>query len=290
MSGKVKRILLWLVGILIILVSVCCMAYPFVSNYFNSIQTESAVLQYIGSTEDNSPQKNQKLLAEAIEYNKSLLNNVIDKDPFAEYKDSGDTYSKMLKTDGSDVMAAIEIPSIDLRLPVYHGTSDETLKKGIGHLSCSSLPVGEKGTHAVFTGHTGYGGVKLFSDIDKLKKGDIFKIYVLGETLCYKVDNIATVLPDDTELLQIDPEKDYVTLVTCTPFGVNSHRLLVRGVRIDNEEVPVTEQTIQKRGSTWSEEYIYALGAGLGIMLLILFLFFASRFIIRKIRKRKNND
>lgn len=286
---NMKRILLWITGILLILVSVGLVSYPFVSNYLNGLNSDSAVLQYIGSAKDNSNEENQRLLNEACEYNKSLLGSVVQSDPFAEYNDADSNYLQMLKLDGTDAMATIEIPSIDVNLPIYHGTSDDVLKKGIGHLSSSSLPVGGKGTHTIITGHTGYSSVKMFSDINKLKKGDIFKINVLGETLCYKVDNIATVLPEDTELLQIDSEKDYATLVTCTPFGINSHRLLVRGVRVSNEETDITEISSKKSGSTWSEEYLYALAWGLGAMLVVLFIFFTARKIIRVIRKRKSN-
>lgn len=285
-----KRILLWLTGIVLVLVSVGLISYPFVSDYLNSLNSDSAVLQYIGSAKDNSDEVNQRLLDEANEYNKSLLGSVVQSDPFAEYKNENINYLQLLKLDGTDVMATIEIPSIDVNLPIYHGTSDDVLKKGIGHLSSSSLPVGGKGTHTILTGHTGYSSVKLFSDLNKLKKGDVFKINVLGETLCYKVDNISTVLPENTELLQIDSEKDYATLVTCTPFGINSHRLLVRGERVSNEEPEVNENLTKKNGSTWLEEYVYALVLGLGAMLIILFVFFTTRKIIRVIRKRKNND
>lgn len=285
-----KRILLWLTGIVLVLVSVGLISYPFVSDYLNSLNSDSAVLQYIGYAKDNSEEVNQRLLDEANEYNKSLLGSVVQSDPFAEYKNENINYLQLLKLDGTDVMATIEIPSIDVNLPIYHGTSDDVLKKGIGHLSTSSLPVGGKGTHTILTGHTGYSSVKLFSDLNKLKKGDVFKINVLGETLCYKVDNISTVLPENTELLQIDSEKDYATLVTCTPFGINSHRLLVRGERVSNEEPEVNENLTEKNGSTWLEEYVYALVLGLVAMLIILFVFFTTRKIIRVIRKRKKND
>lgn len=284
-----KRILLWLTGILLVVVSLGLVSYPFVSDFLNGLNSDSAVLQYIDSVNDNGSEENERLLKEAREYNKQLLGSAVQSDPFAEYKDIDSNYLQMLKLEGTDVMATIEIPSIDVKLPIYHGTSDAVLKKGIGHLSSSSLPVGGKGTHTILTGHTGYSSVKMFTDLNKLVKGDIFKINVLGEALCYKVDNIATVLPEDTELLQIDSEKDYATLVTCTPFGVNSHRLLVRGVRVSNEEAEVTDSLSKKSGSTWSEEYLYALVLGLGAMLLVLFIFFTVYKIIRVIRKRKSN-
>ena len=188
-------------------------------------------------------------------------------------------------------MAGLEIPVLDINLPVYHGTSETILKKGIGHLSSSSLPVGGTGTHAILTGHTGLSSQKLFTDLDKIGEGDVFFINVFNEKLAYKVDNIAVVTPDDTSLLQIDGTKDYVTLITCTPYGVNTHRLLVRGVRIPYEEA---EEIIALKNtdneSTWIEEYTSAIILGVSVMLIILLIYTFIRLIIKFIRKRKNNE
>ena len=163
------------------------------------------------------------------------------------------------------VMCYIDIPKINVYLPVQHGTGAETLEKSVGHVVGTSLPVGGSSTHAVLSAHSGMASSKLFSDIDQLAEGDVFYIHVLGEVLAYKVDAIHTVLPTDTSLLQIEDNKDLVTLVTCTPFGVNTHRLLVRGHRVPyvpEQEVPAaTEKPV---ASSWTQHYLTGLGIGLG--------------------------
>lgn len=163
------------------------------------------------------------------------------------------------------VMCYIDIPKINVYLPVQHGTGAETLEKSVGHVVGTSLPVGGSSTHAVLSAHSGMASSKLFSDIDQLAEGDVFYIHVLGEVLAYKVDAIHTVLPTDTSLLQIEDNKDLVTLVTCTPFGVNTHRLLVRGHRVPyvpEQEVPAaTEKPV---ASSWTQHYLTGLGLGLG--------------------------
>ena len=168
------------------------------------------------------------------------------------------------------VMCYIDIPKINVYLPVQHGTGAETLEKSVGHVVGTSLPVGGSSTHAVLSAHSGMASSKLFSDIDQLAEGDVFYIHVLGEVLAYKVDAIHTVLPTDTSLLQIEDNKDLVTLVTCTPFGVNTHRLLVRGHRVPyvpEQEVPAaTEKPV---ASSWTQHYLTGLGIGLGVVAVI---------------------
>ena len=172
-------------------------------------------------------------------------------------------YAQQLTVGG--VMCYVEIPKIGVYLPVEHGTSADTLEKSVGHVVGTSLPVGGASTHAVLSAHSGMASSKLFSDIDQLAEGDVFYIHVLGEVLAYKVDAIHTVLPTDTSLLQIEDNKDLVTLVTCTPFGVNTHRLLVRGHRVPyvpEQEVPAaTEKPV---ASSWTQHYLTGLGIGLG--------------------------
>lgn len=164
-------------------------------------------------------------------------------------------------------MCTIDIPKIGVYLPVRHGTGAETLERAVGHVVGTSLPVGGAGTHAVLSAHSGMASAKLFSDIDQLAEGDTFYIHVLGEVLAYEVDQIATVLPGDTSLLQIEEDKDYVTLVTCTPFGVNTYRLLVRGHRVPYVAELVTESsTTQKAASSWTQHYLTGLGVGLGVL------------------------
>lgn len=177
-------------------------------------------------------------------------------------------YAQQLTVGG--VMAYVDIPKISVYLPVQHGTEADTLEKSVGHVVGTSLPVGGISTHAVLSAHSGMASSKLFSDIDQLTEGDVFYIHVLGDTLAYKVDAINTVLPTDTSLLQIEDGKDQVTLVTCTPFGVNTHRLLVRGHRVPyvpEQEAPAAAE--KPVASSWTQHYLTGLGVGLGVVAVI---------------------
>ena len=177
-------------------------------------------------------------------------------------------YAEQLTVGG--VMAYVDIPKINVYLPAQHGTGAETLEKFVGHVVGTSLPVGGENTHAVLSAHSGMASSKLFSDIDQLEKGDVFYIHVLGEVLAYEVDSINTVLPTDTSLLQIEAGKDLVTLVTCTPFGINTHRLLVRGHRVpytpEQEAAAAAEKPV---ASSWTQHYLTGLGIGLGAVAVI---------------------
>ena len=174
-------------------------------------------------------------------------------------------YAGQLTVGGA--MCTIDIPKIGVYLPVRHGTGAETLERAVGHVVGTSLPVGGAGTHAVLSAHSGMASAKLFSDIDQLVKGDVFYIHVLGEVLAYEVDQIAMVLPSDTSLLQIEDGQDLVTLVTCTPFGVNTHRLLVRGHRVPYvPELVVENGKTPKAASSWTQRYLTGLGIGLGVL------------------------
>ena len=173
-------------------------------------------------------------------------------------------YAEQLTVGG--VMAYVDIPKINVYLPVQHGTEADTLEKSVGHVVGTSLPVGGSSTHAVLSAHSGMASSKLFSDIDQLAEGDTFYIHVLGDTLAYKVDTIHTVLPTDTSLLQIEDGKDLVTLVTCTPFGVNTHRLLVRGHRVPyTPEQEATTAAEKPAASSWTRHYLTGLGIGLSV-------------------------
>ena len=188
-------------------------------------------------------------------------------------------YAEQLTVGG--VMAYVGIPKISVYLPVQHGTDAETLEKSVGHVVGTSLPVGGSSTHAVLSAHSGLASSKLFSDIDQLTEGDTFYIHVLGDTLAYEVDGINTVLPTDTSLLQIEDGKDYVTLVTCTPFGVNTHRLLVRGHRVpylpEQEAASVAEKPT---ASSWTQHYLTGLGIGLGAVVVTG----GAYFLVRRAR------
>lgn len=188
-------------------------------------------------------------------------------------------YAEQLTVGG--VMCYVDIPKINVYLPVQHGTDAETLERAVGHVVGTSLPVGGSSTHAVLSAHSGMASSKLFSDIDQLTEGDTFYIHVLGEVLAYKVDAINTVLPTDTRLLQIEGSKDYVTLVTCTPFGVNTHRLLVRGHRVPylpEQEATAAEET--RAASSWTQHYLTGLAIGLGAVAVVGGVY----FLVRRIR------
>ena len=188
-------------------------------------------------------------------------------------------YAEQLTVGG--VMAYVDIPKINVYLPAQHGTGAETLEKFVGHVVGTSLPVGGESTHAVLSAHSGMASSKLFSDIDQLEKGDVFYIHVLGEVLAYEVDSINTVLPTDTSLLQIEAGKDLVTLVTCTPFGINTHRLLVRGHRVpytpEQEAAAAAEKPV---ASSWTQHYLTGLGIGLGAVAV----FGGGYFLVRRKR------
>lgn len=187
-------------------------------------------------------------------------------------------YAQQLTVGG--VMCYVDIPKINVYLPVQHGTDADTLENSVGHVVGTSLPVGGSSTHAVLSAHSGMTSSKLFSDIDQLAVGDMFYIHVLGEVLAYKVDAIHTVLPTDTSLLQIEDSKDYVTLVTCTPFGVNTHRLLVRGCRVPyvpEQEAPAAAE--KPVASSWTQHYLTGLGVGLGAVAVIG----GAYFLVRRV-------
>ena len=227
---------------------------------------------------------------EAEAYNKSLLGNAILTDPFdpnAEIVKDYE-YESLLNFSSNGVMASLEIPVISLNLPIYHGTSDDVLRKGVGHLQNTSLSVGGEGTHCVLTGHTGLSSASLFTDINLLKVGDKFFIHCLNETLAYEIDQIKVVEPKQTNDLRIDPSQDYITLITCTPYGINSHRLLVRGKRVpyvEGEETLAAEQS-RIGESTWMIEYKKALKVG-GIVFAVILTVFIAVKIFLKNRKKK---
>lgn len=234
MIKKIKENYLTISLVGILLIGLSLLLYPTVSDYWNSFHQSEAVAGYVQDVEDMSEQKKAEMLAAAQAYNQTLQTGVIPDLNLSSAETK--TYDQTLDVTGTGIMAYVEIPKLNTTLPIYHGTDDSVLQVAIGHIPGTSFPVGGKGTHAVISGHRGLPSAKLFTDIDRLVEGDTFMIQVLDETLTYEVDQILTVTPDDVSALAIDPEQDYVTLVTCTPYGVNTHRLLVRGHRIANQE------------------------------------------------------
>lgn len=263
----------WLVGILF-LIGLGLLMYPIISGILASMQEEKVIAVYENNLDKYTEEEVEKELALAKEYNASISGEHI-KDPFIQ--DSGmvlpDNYSQILDFNG--VMGSIEIPKIKVNLPIYHGTSEEVLEKGAGHLLQSSFPVGGAGTHSVISGHRGLPKAKLFTDLVDLEEGDIFYIHILNDVLKYEIDRIETVEPYETENLLPVPGEDYVTLVTCTPYGVNSHRLLVRGMRVpyDVEHTQTIDNSRSIRAAVWWP-YIAAAAA---LVILGILIFFGRR-------------
>ena len=213
-----------------LLAGIALLLYPVVGTYLNERSFNDAVSHYEEAVRTLPDDERERMLAEARAYNDSLRGDLV-RDPFVPnsgYAVPGN-YDDVLDVDGTGLMGTVSIPSIGLALPVYHGTSDDVLAHGVGHIPQTSLPVGGAGTHAVLTGHTGLPTARLVTDLERLKEGDVFVIEVLGERRAYAVDDVRVVESDDVSSIRVDGEREYVTLLTCTPYGVNSHRLLVRG-------------------------------------------------------------
>lgn len=232
MFKKIKSNLTTILLVFILLIGFSLLLYPTVSDYWNSLHQSQAVAGYVEKIEDMTKQEHDQMLADAQKYNESLDKSIIP--DLNVSNDDVSTYNNILDVTGTGIMAYVEIPKLNTTMPIYHGVDDTVLQVAIGHIPGTSLPVGGEGTHSVISGHRGLPSAKLFTEIDQLVEGDTFLIQVFDETLTYEVDQILTVTPDDVSALKIDSEQDYVTLVTCTPYGVNSHRLLVRGHRIEN--------------------------------------------------------
>lgn len=224
----------------VLVAGLCLLSYPTIANWWNQLHQSKAVAAYVAQTKDHSKQERKAMLAQARQYNILLAKRALlsktenENDRWIMTADEKQRYDSTLDINGSGVMGYVTIPSIKVRLPIYHGTDEGILQIATGHIAGSSLPVGGSDTHAVVSGHTGLPSAKLFTGLDKLKKGDTFAFHVLDQTYTYQVDRITTVLPKDFSQLNIESGKDYATLVTCTPYGVNTHRLLVRGHRIPN--------------------------------------------------------
>ena len=249
------------------------------------------ILFLLNQIKETSKDDLKKMLEEARAYNEKLRKaKVVLTDPFSGDATEGiseEEYYHALAVDNTGVMCTLEIPVIGVDLPVYHGTSDEVLEKGIGHLEGTSLPVGGKGTHAVITGHTGINKAKMFTDLTELKKGNQFYIHVLGKVLAYEVDDINVVLPEDTRKLSIVDGKDYVTLITCTPYGENTHRLLVRGKR--TKYVPQKRENEKKKKKIGNSQWMRNYRKGIIIGLIVSGIFLLLFKIFQKIRSKKKN-
>ena len=271
----------------LIVVSLGIILYPLIANYLSEKNRSLIETQYTEAIEQMDTTELDAARAAARTYNETLL--TVPEKPFT--KDAlikaSESYDTLLNVRGDGIMGYVEIPAIGVNLPIYHGTEESTLDRGVGHLLGSSLPVGGTATHCVLTGHSGLAGQKMFSDLNLLKEGDIFFLRVLGQKLAYKVCEINTVLPEDTGKLTIDAGRDLCTLVTCTPYGVNSHRLLIRGERTEYEEaVSVIEDAefTPVEESTWGDEYRHGLLYG-GLAVAGIGAAYGSYRAIRQVRK-----
>ena len=231
---------------LILIIGVSLLLYPTFADWWNSFTQSRAIASYAEEVAMLDEDKYDEIWSAAWDYNRSLLARP---NSFVLSKEMSETYNRLLNVSGTGVMGYIEIPTLKVALPVYHGAEERVLQVAVGHLEWTSLPVGGSGSHCVLSGHRGLPSARLFTDLDKMAEGDVFLLRILDEVLTYEVDQIRIVNPDEVETLLIEEGKDLCTLVTCTPYGINSHRLLVRGHRIENAEeartVRVTADAMQ---------------------------------------------
>ena len=280
---------------LVFLIGLGILSYPLISSVINNMQSRNDEGVYYQKAEKMGNAKMTAMIKKAKDYNKNLYGKAIITDPFDvdAYNKMNKEYRAILSTDPKGTIGYVRIPKIDVSLPIYHGTDEKTLAQGAGHLENTSIPVGGKGTHSVISAHSAFPGQTFFDYLTELEKGDEFYIKVLNRTLKYKVDQIKVVLPEDTSDLHIDPEKDYVTLLTCTPYSVNTHRLLVRGERVpysEKEELSVTTVTA-------GDQAVYFLGykipyvvAGIVIAGFVLIVVLSVVLIAKRRKRRAENE
>lgn len=282
-----RRILVSILSAIFFLVAVIIMLYPAVSNYVNEKFASEIHTAYIEQLQQTDKGQLQLIRDLADAYNKSMVPVATETESYTQTAilAASQDYERQLNPTGDGTMGYIEIPKINVQQPILHGTDSATLEQGVGHLLGSSLPVGGSSTHTILTGHSGMASKRMFTDLGQLNFGDVFYLHVLGETLAYQVDGIHTVLPHDTSYLQITPGEDNCTLVTCTPVGINTHRLLICGHRIPYEEAKTVQNEIEvgavKTGSDWRNQYF--LGLFLGLLVLSAF---ASVIVLRKLSLR----
>lgn len=274
---------------IIFLAGLSLLLYPFVANQWNNYRQKQLISGYEQVVSDKEAAEGIDYDAErkkAEDYNEALLPCVLP-DSFALAESSGvdPVYMNTLNIAGDEMMGSVEIPKINIKIPIYHTTEEEVLNKGAGHLEGSSLPVGGANTHAVISAHRGLPSASLFTDLDQLKEGDHFLLHVLDETLCYEVDKISVVKPEDTSALAVEDGQDLVTLLTCTPYGVNTERLLVRGHRVPYVEEEVKEEKTVLSGSSLHTNYLLWVFVGLSVTALFVFVLYLKE---TKLKRRAN--
>ncbi len=281
-----KRIIINIFIGLIFLTGLSVLLYPTVSDYINELHSSRAIASYDNTVTEMAPEDYSKELEAAAAYNEYLANfSNLSAAATTETERDDSPYNELLNIGGNGIMGVIKIPVVKINLPIYHGTDESVLQVASGHYLGSSLPIGGESTHAILTGHRGLPSAKLFTDLDRLEEGDTFYIKVLGEILEYQIDQIEIVLPEEVDGLSITQGEDYVTLVTCTPYGINSHRMLIRGTRIpydgnydadvetkpapENSDVPKEEQGNGFTTKQWIWFGVAAFGAAIGAGLLL---------------------
>ena len=291
MKNNSEKLLL-IISIIFIILGVGIFLYPSISNYLAEKNHIDIIRNYDDLIVKIDEEKINEEKEKAKIYNENLSGDPVH-DPFVIGSGYAlpENYKEVLNVGDDGVMGYVEIPKISVYLPIYHGTSDDVLEKGVGHIQNTSVPIGGKSAHSVLTGHTGLPNAELFTRLDELGIGDIFYIHVLDDVLTYKVFETKVILPDKIDELQILNGKDYITLVTCTPYGVNSHRLLVKAERVEYEEYSVTKSTTDDEGTDTKKEssskHYYLTGTQIGIVLLVLILTIVSIIGI-SIRRKKN--
>ena len=281
-KNKIHSLISAFVVTLVLLIGFSLLLYPTVADYINSLNYKRDIENYQRDILQLDDAERASMIKAAHAYNAELLGRssrigALDAEQREEYE-------TLLNPSGTGMMGYIEIEKLGIYLPVYHGTEDSVLQVGIGHIAGSSLPVGGKGTHTILSGHTGLPSSKLFSNVDQLEKGDTFELHIAGEVLTYKIESTVVLLPEEAEKQTIDPQTDICTLMTCTPYGVNSHRLLVRGVRIDTpaENQPGAAETIEKIPAPMPI-LLLAVIIGLPILLIIV-------IVVAVRRKRRKSE
>ena len=281
-----KRVFILLPLLLLFLLGLGLVAYPIVSSYYTEKHQSQVHTQYQEVLERADSREIEEARTAAESYNQLLASGAT-----AAELEALD-YDSLLNLAGNGIMGYVEIPAIDVLLPICHGVGEDSLERGAGHLPSTSLPIGGKGTHTVISAHSGMATARMFTDLEQLEAGDVFYLHVLAETLSYEVDQILVVKPYQIDALKIDREKDYVTLITCTPYGVNSHRLLVRGQRIkpeaeENASNEIASLQAEPKQSTWMDKYWEGIRDGLILFLLVIPVWLAIMLLVKKRRGRK---
>lgn len=279
---KIKENIPIVLFVLAFVTGLSIMLYPVISNALNEARFDQVISDYENKVSSKSNEEYEKMIKEAEEYNSNLTTSTIA-DVFSDPNfTNSEEYMHILEIDKDGAMGYISIPKIDVKIPIYHGTSASVLQKGVGHLEGSSFPVGGETTHAILCAHRGLPSARLFTDLDQLVEGDYFYIYILDKVYTYQVDQVLVIEPDNTEPLGLKEGQDYITLITCTPYGVNTHRLLVRGTRVipeENEGTPVPD-TKKKSSNVYKMLYV---GIGIGIIVLI-----GTILIVFRMKNKKN--